>query len=131
MSEPNTSSDSFSNAISAILSDPQMLSTITSMAQKLKGDSETIDTTPAKAADDEPSVAADSISEKEPPPSLPNAIGALAPLLSGGAPKHSKRDENRACLLRALKPYLSQDRSQAIDYIIRFSSIADVLKNLS
>lgn len=131
MSEPNTSSDSFSNAINAILSDPQMLSTITSMAQKLKGDSETIDMTPAKAADNEPSVAADSISEKEPPPSLPNAIGALAPLLSGGAPKHSKRDEDRACLLRALKPYLSQDRSQAIDYIIRFSSIADVLKNLS
>ena len=122
MSEQNTSSDSFSDVLNSILSDPQMLSTITSMAQRLKGESD-----PQK---EEPTVTAE-ISEEKIPPSLPDTIGALAPLLSGKGAMRSKKDEDRACLLRALKPYLSRDRSQAIDYIIRFSSIADVLKNLS
>jgi hypothetical protein len=51
--------------------------------------------------------------------------------MSGEKSTHSKRDHDRDCLLRALKPYLSHDRGQAIDYIIKFSSIAEVLKNLS
>ena len=131
MSEQSTSSDSFSNALNSILSDPQMLSTITAMAQKLKSDSEGANAAPTNASEEESPSAVEAVTEKTAPPSLPDALGVLAPLLSGGAPKHSKRDEDRACLLRALKPYLSHDRSQAIDYIIRFSSVADVLKNLS
>ena len=131
MSEQNTSSDSFSNALNSILSDPQMLSTITAMAQKLKGDSDSTDAPSVSENEVKMTESAVENSEKAPVPSLPDALGALAPLLSGNTPKHSKRDEDRACLLRALKPYLSRDRSQAIDYIIRFSSIADVLKNLS
>ena len=62
---------------------------------------------------------------------LPDMIGAIAPLLSSELSKHPKRDDKRACLLRALKPYLSSGRSEAIDYIIRFSEISDLLKNLS
>ena len=71
---------------------------------------------------------------------LPAMLGMLTSL-SGGqggqsgqshAPRSGgKSGTHRTALLLALKPYLSQDRSQAIDYIIRFSSIADVLKNLS
>ena len=36
MSEQNAPTDSFSGVLNSILSDPQMLSTITSMAQRLK-----------------------------------------------------------------------------------------------
>ena len=133
MSEQNAPTDSFSGVLNSILSDPQMLSTITSMAQRLKegSDSQPVSETQHEAQAEKPDALASADKESSAPTSLPDAIGALAPLLSGITPKHSKKDDDRACLLRALKPYLSQDRSQAIDYIIRFSSIADVLKNLS
>lgn len=112
---PSSAGDGLSSILDGILSNPEMMAMISSMAGKLKG-SEQNDT-------EEHTDAA--------PPSLPEAVGALAPLLAGDAPRQSKRESDRACLLRALKPYLSSGRSEAIDYIIKFSSIADLLKNLS
>ena len=116
-------SDGFSSILNGILSNPEMMAMISSMAGKLKGEN-----APAESEAAEASEAATATSAPE---RLPEAISALAPLLSGEGVKHSKRDNDRACLLRALKPYLSPGRSEAIDYIIKFSSIADLLKNLS
>jgi hypothetical protein len=128
MEERNTvaqgeSSDGFSSILNGILSNPEMMAMISSMAGKLKSEN-----SPAESEAVEASEAAPPASASE---RLPEAISALAPLLSGEGIKHSKRDNDRACLLRALKPYLSAGRSEAIDYIIKFSSIADLLKNLS
>ena len=39
-------------------------------------------------------------------------------------------DDRRAALLCALKPYLSDDRCRAIDYIIKLNRLGDVLKTL-
>ena len=64
-------------------------------------------------------------------PALANSISALAPILSKSLSGHSKADDKRACLLRALKPYMSEGRCEAIEYIIKISLISDVLKNLS
>ena len=116
-------SDGFSSILNGILSNPEMMAMISSMAGKLKSEN-----APAESEAVEASEAAAPASAPE---RLPEAISALAPLLSGEGVKHSKRDNDRACLLRALKPYLSPGRSEAIDYIIKFSSIADLLKNLS
>ena len=121
--------DNFSNALNSILSNPEMLSLIGSMAKQLKSDAEA-------GADkaDAVSAATTAPSAQSPPanePSVSAALSALAPLLSGNGVKLSKRDNDRACLLRALKPYLSHDRAEAIDYIIKFSSLAEVLKKLS
>ena len=116
-------SDGFSSILNGILSNPEMMAMISSMAGKFKSEN-----APAESEAAEASEAAASASAPE---RLPEAISALAPLLSGEGVKHSKRDNDRACLLRALKPYLSPGRSEAIDYIIKFSSIADLLKNLS
>ena len=116
-------SDGFSSILNGILSNPEMMAMISSMAGKLKSEN-----APAESEAAEASEAATAASAPE---RLPEAISALAPLLSGEGVKHSKRDNDRACLLRALKPYLSPGRSEAIDYIIKFSSIADLLKNLS
>lgn len=60
---------------------------------------------------------------------------SLAPLLSGlggkGAGIGGKpKDDNRTCLLRALKPYVSAGRQEAIEYMIRFSQITDLLKHM-
>lgn len=117
-------SDGFSSILNGILSNPEMMAMISSMAGKLKSENAPAESEAAEAS--ETAATATSAPER-----LPEAISALAPLLSGEGVKHSKRDNDRACLLRALKPYLSPGRSEAIDYIIKFSSIADLLKNLS
>ena len=115
-------SDGFSSILNGILSNPEMMAMISSMAGKLKSENAPAESDTVEASEAAPASA---------PERLPEAISALAPLLSGEGVKHSKRDNDRACLLRALKPYLSPGRSEAIDYIIKFSSIADLLKNLS
>lgn len=117
------SSDGFSSILNGILSNPEMMAMISSMAGKLKSEN--------APAESEAAEASEAAAPASAPERLPEAISALAPLLSGEGVKHSKRDNDRACLLRALKPYLSPGRSEAIDYIIKFSSIADLLKNLS
>ena len=127
MAEQPTSADSFSGVLSGILSNPEMLSMIGSMAQKLKSDM-------PPSADGEPSDTpkyAPTEHKEAAAQVLPDVVQALAPLLSQEKSKHSQKDEDRACLLRALKPYLNRDRCMVIDYIIKFSSISDVLKNLS
>lgn len=125
-----------SELVSGILSDPEMMSVIGRIAKELKGEERD-----AKADAAEEKGDGGKLSEDEPalPEVLPRADGAdaaalfsrLAPLLSGAEGTMPKKSDDRACLLRALKPYLSQGRSEAIDYIIKFSSIANMLKRLS
>ena len=124
--------DNFSNALNSILSNPEMLSMITSMAKQLKSDAQQSEPSGDGDTSAPPSSPASAAQpEHGGEPSVAAALSSLAPLLSGEGIKHSKRDNDRACLLRALKPYLSHERAEAIDYIIRFSSLAEVLKNLS
>ena len=119
--------DGFSAVLNGILSNPDMMAMISSMAGKLKESGSSADSA------DTVNAAAESTTPAAEPSSsrLPDVVSTLAPLLSGDKIKPSKHDSDRACLLRALKPYLSPGRSEAIDYIIKFSSIADLLKNLS
>ena len=46
------------------------------------------------------------------------------------ASARSKSEADRSALLCAMKPYLSQDRQNAIDYIIKLSRLGDILKTL-
>lgn len=46
------------------------------------------------------------------------------------AAARSKSEADRSALLCAMKPYLSRDRQQAIDYIIKLSRLGDILKTL-
>ena len=66
---------------------------------------------------------------------LGNLVSSLAPMLStiGGAKGggRSLSDKNREALLCALKPYVSEERREAIDYMIRISQISDMLKHLN
>ena len=110
----------FSAVLGNILSNPDMMSTIKSLAEKLKSDQAPSESVHAKEADSEPVNAKPT-----------EAISALAPLLSADLSKLSRGDDRRACLLRALKPYLSDNRCQAIEYIIKFSALSGILKNLS
>ena len=115
----------FSAVLGNILSNPDMMSTIKNLAEQLKGDSSPTETAPTAAE----------ITTEEAAPTqntkTPDAISALAPLLSADFSKLSRGDDRRSCLLRALKPYMSEGRCEAIEYIIKFSAISGVIKNLS
>ena len=73
--------------------------------------------------------------KKDASPAMSDVISVLSPLLSEGSIKDklgglSPANDNKTCLLRALKPYMNQGRREAIDYMIKLSQISDVLKHL-
>ena len=123
--EKNTeSNDLFSLMLGGILSNPEMMSAISSMAQKLKGSDATFEQSsqPSEPDGDAPKDAA-------PPEELSDAIRAISPLLSGKGLRELGADDEKARLLRALKPYLSKSRCEAIDQIISVSKLSHLLKN--
>ncbi len=65
-----------------------------------------------------------------PPPSFdPELLAKLMPMLGGGElAKRSPSDERRCALLRAIRPYLSPERRDAIDYMLKFSKLTDLMR---
>ena len=63
---------------------------------------------------------------------LPNFITALSPLLTGSASKDNKKpsDDHCTALLCALRPYLTPQRQEVIDYILKLSKMGELLKKL-
>ncbi|MBQ7383483.1 MAG: hypothetical protein IJV72_01680 [Clostridia bacterium] len=67
---------------------------------------------------------------------LPELVAAIAPMLSssGGksvsAGKVGAPRDKRACLLVALKPYLSRERCEAVDYMIRLGALSEIFRGL-
>ncbi len=59
--------------------------------------------------------------------SLLQTLGALGPLLGGGGKRSGGIPDRHTALLCALKPYLSHERQQAADTLLRLSRIWDVL----
>lgn len=125
MSEPTpkvNENEKLSSALNEIFSNPQMMSAISSMAQSLKNGA------PAKAPTEE-------TSEATPKTALPSSatdkLPELLNMLSSSSNNSNIKQSHRSELLCALKPYLSQNRSDAIDKIIRFSELSSVFKNLS
>ena len=58
---------------------------------------------------------------------LPEIMSVLGPVMSG-KDGSIRSDDKRSCLLRAIKPYVNDSRREAIEYMIKFSAIAEVLK---
>lgn len=115
------SADNISSAISKLLEHPELLS----MAASALG----IDSN-GKAATDTPEAAEDTPtgSNGETAPSASSDVMAsIMPLLSGLSGGGSFKHEP---LLRALKPYLSESRKEAIDYIIKISRMSSLVKGL-
>ena len=117
--------EKLSSALNQIFSNPQMLSAISSMAQSLKSNNSVASPVEANATEKEKSEPPPSQSASAIPEKLPELLNMLSQNSSGI--KQSHRNE----LLCALKPYLSQSRSDAIDKIIRFSELSSVFKALT
>ena len=126
---PPLASPAIADAIEKLLAHPELLATIASTVGLGKG-------APTGSPPESPSVPAEAplpVAAPAPTGDLGDAVAALAPLLGalsgkGGSPKS---DDPRACLLHALKPYVSHGRAEAIDTIIQLSRVSEVLKKLS
>ena len=112
--------EKLSSALNEIFSNPQMLSAISSMAQSLKSKESASSATQSENSSETP---------REVSPTANDKLPELLNMLSSNS--SSVKQSNRSELLCALKPYLSQSRSDAIDKIIRFSELSSVLKNFS
>lgn len=59
----------------------------------------------------------------------PTTTPVSSPIKLQGPP-HRGEGDSRTALLCAMKPYLSSDRRQAIDYIVKLGRLSDILKTL-
>ncbi len=141
-SETNGVSPSLSDAINKLMANPEIISTVASALGNMapKQEAESSDAPPTQPSDTQPPPTEKSPSETvsaSAAPDLSALVANLAPIMSGmggakGSQKTSERREadKRVALLCALKPYVSEGRREAIDYIIRISQISDILKNI-
>jgi hypothetical protein len=68
---------------------------------------------------------------------LPQMMSALAPLVGGkgeekssGGKKEPNEGEKRKRLLSALRPYLSDNRREALDQVLKVTEMTDLLGTL-
>ena len=127
----------FSAMLDKVLSNPEILTTVASALSGVSsnGGAEASNKDIEKSSAEQ-SVAApapldtDAMMQK-----LPQMMKMLSPMLSGsGAKNHSPAhdpSDKRTCLLLAIKPYLSPERCEAIDYIIKFSKLSEILKTIT
>ena len=123
----------FSAMLDKVLSNPEILSSVASALSGMRGGEESgADAAPTpKAEDAAPAASADVDAMMQ---KLPDVMKMLSPMLSSSSSK--KQDtaypsDKRACLLLAIKPYLSPARCDAIDYMIKFSRLSEILKSLN
>ena len=114
-----------SGAISKILEHPELIGMIGSMLTSSKPTEE--------IPKDAPKEEATAAEVSQPAASGADMLASLAPMLSRlqGSSGISHKDDKRECLLCALKPYLSKERCEAIDQMLKISRISDVFKNMS
>ena len=118
-----------SGAIEKLLAHPELLSTVASVLGKPLPASVAPSAPPSEPSA-EPSQ--ETSEEDSAPSEIPEAISALSPMLSGlskgGALLSPRGDDHRACLLRALKPYLKAERCETIDTLLRLLPLAELLR---
>ena len=94
------------DGLGAVLSDPELLAKLPQVMAMLR---------PMMEQAAPPSAA---------PPTDAPAAAALSPVAG------KKPTDNRTALLLALKPFLSEDRRNAVDAMLRISALGDVLRRL-
>ena len=104
--------------LSSLLSNPELIAKIPTIISSIKP---IIDMLGRQMSPSAPV----SAQESQPPPAS-DTLPAVAIAPSGA----HKGGDNRAALLCAMKPYLSAERQNAIDHIIKLSRLGDILKSL-
>ena len=123
---------SLSDAINMLMENPSIISSVASALGNLSvsGDSQATNT--VAEAQNEPDAGKEA--RAFPPPDLSALAATLTPLMSGRRNSERRQGETdadrREALLCALKPYVSEGRREAIDYIIRISRMSEALKTI-
>jgi len=115
--------------IGKLMADPEIMKTLSSVIGKKDTAADQAQPTEAKEASAAEETAPVSSGASEAIDRLPEVMAMLTPALKNG--KIPERNDRRTCLLRAIKPYVSRGRCEAIDYMIRIAGISDILKNLN
>ena len=123
----------FSAMLDKVLSNPEILSSVASALSGSRGGEEssadTVRDTKAEDTAPAPPMDIDAMMQK-----LPDVMKMLSPMMSSPTQKNQggpHSSDKRACLLLAIKPYLSPARCEAIDYMIKFSRLSEIIKSLN
>ena len=136
---PSSEASPLSGMLSSLLSNPEMMEKLRAMVGQLPSVGE-----PSAPSASEPSpspIPADGLATVLSDPKLmselPQIMTMLRPMLGAAAPTVSpspKKERNaedcRNDLLLALKPYLSPERCEMVEYLIRVGRISDLLRAL-
>ena len=116
--------EAIGKAINLLSENPQLLKGLSGILGQNQSPSQKEDT----SVEDNP-LTIDSI-PPELTAKLPEIMSTLKSIKSEENHSKNDSDRNRVALLRAIKPYLSPERREMIDYLILISNIAPMLKNL-
>ena len=125
---PPLSSPALSDAMERLLAHPELLASVASAIGLGKPNATQAN---SPTAVDPPNPPEPELPVASPTAELGEAVAAIAPLLSALTGKGgSNPNDPRSCLLRALKPYVSPGRAQAIDTILRLSLVSEAIKKV-
>ena len=112
-------SDGISAAIGKLMEHPELISMVASALGKntQSAPQETAASSPAEAPSEESTPSADTLT----------AFMPMLSRLSGALGKDGQKNAPHAQLLCALKPYVSENRRTAIDYILKLSQMSALM----
>ncbi len=110
----------FEDKLNQILSSPQAMEQIMSLANSLSGEQTPGGDTPPQDA------AAPSVQESNPLSQMldPALLGKLMPLIS----VYQQGEDDKTRLLQAMKPFLREERAGKLDQAIRITRLSRVIK---
>jgi len=109
--------------LSSLLSNPELISKLPTIISSIKPIIEMLGSVGAVGSVGSTPVTPSDFVEVSQNPDPPES-------LHSAAVKHNGKSDSRTALLCAMKPYLSRDRQNAIDYIVKIGRLGDILKTL-
>ena len=126
----------FSEMLDKVLANPQILTTVASALSSVSA--ETAGATASSPPKNEPGESEAESTASSPEidammQKLPEMMKLISPMISSGGKGSpmGKTSDKRSCLLSAIKPYLSPARCEVIDYIIKFSQLSEIIKQIN
>ena len=124
--EASTPTSAQSDILSSLLSNPELLAKLPAIISTVKPIMEMLSSSAANGGVAHAPASVPTLSS----PQSSSSFDTDGTAATSAIHAHPRGDDRRAALLCALKPYLSSDRRQAIDYIIKLDRLGDVLKTL-
>ena len=125
----------FSAMIDKVLANPEILSTVAAALSSSGAGEESGGKTAEEEKGEESMQTSSALDTDAMMQKLPQMMKLLSPMLSGGGAKgqgsSAVPSDKRTCLLLAIKPYLSPERCEAIDYIVKFSKLSEILRAIN